>query len=567
MRQMKRLLLLIFLSTVFLASHTPPAKALVFVPVPISVSDTEITNPYRGSYEWNDEPVQPPNWPITDGYMRLPWKDLESDTVPGEYDFSKIEAAMTHVQAYYGGKTGLRVMAANSFDDKPGVPQYLVNLMPKGFWFVNSVGVSVYAPDWNDPYFLNRSQALLEALGAKYSEDPRLGWIDIGIYGDFGEWHLAGWPYSPSPTGAVPMTTGNKCKIIDYHIQNFPNNHLVMVLDDSEGFSYALSSSPRVGLRADNIGDYWLPYEISNRFSESPAAAERWKTAPFITEFYNWPSMEHAYDQISDYHVSMIGNGNIGNLDDFSEADQYLFKSLNKLAGYRFVLKSLTIPSPLATGVGFTVSSRWSNVNVAPAYLPWDCMLQLRQPSTGAVTWQMKSSLDLRTLLPTTDQDSGLDTPVTLNDHFTIGYIPAGRYDVVIIVQDHHNYYPPLALAIQGRQADGSYLLGQVTVLETPPPAVLVSAGRAKAVPFPQPAQTYCKFVFFVNGEPSTTLQVYNLMGERVATLIDKPYNINNFSIIELDTQNLGTGVFYYILEIKDDAGIRRLKGKFAVER
>src|SRR5207245_630761 len=138
-----------------------------------------------------------------------------------------------------GGRWGFRIMAADSSrgGNSAAVPQYLVNLMPKGFWFTypgNSYQTS--APDWNDSNFLSRTQALLTAIANKDGNDPRLGWVEIGTYGDWSEWHIWQYPYvnSPygsytNPTGAADMTSANKEQVIQMYINTFPNKHILML--------------------------------------------------------------------------------------------------------------------------------------------------------------------------------------------------------------------------------------------------------------------------------------------------------------------------------------------------
>ena len=147
----------------------------------------ELANPYRGSYRWQDDAPQPPAWPIRDSYRRVTWRELEP--TQGNYDFSRIDEGIATARAN-GGVFGFRVQAACTGCAAGGlaVPDYLKDLMPKGFWFrLNNT--SNYAPDWNDPDYLSRLDALLHALGQRYGNDPRVGFVDISSYGDYGEWH------------------------------------------------------------------------------------------------------------------------------------------------------------------------------------------------------------------------------------------------------------------------------------------------------------------------------------------------------------------------------------------
>jgi beta-galactosidase GanA len=135
---------------------------------------------------------------VRDSYRRVTWRELEP--TQGNYDFSRIDEGIATARAN-GGVFGFRVQAACTGCAAGGVavPDYLKDLMPKGFWFrLNNT--TNYAPDWNDPDYLSRLDALLHALGERYGNDPRVGFVDISSYGDYGEWHVHQWPY-PSATG------------------------------------------------------------------------------------------------------------------------------------------------------------------------------------------------------------------------------------------------------------------------------------------------------------------------------------------------------------------------------
>ena len=158
----------------------------------------------------------------------------------------------------------------------------------------------------------------------------------------------------------------------------------------------------------------------------------------------------------------MVSSGNFAKsgasgLSAYSAAEQAGFVSATRLSGYRFVLDSLKLPSALASSSDFTVTTQWENVNVAPAYLLFNVMVQLRD-SANTVVWQAKSDLDLRQLLPTGG------SPVEWTDHFNLGGLEPGTYQVAVQIVDPAQISPPLQLAIEGRQPDGSYPLGSIEV-------------------------------------------------------------------------------------------------------
>ncbi len=423
----------------------------------------EVANAYRGSYRWQDDAPQPPAWPIRDSYRRVTWRELEP--TEGHYDFSRLDAEVAHARAN-GGVFGFRVQAACTGCVAGGVavPDYLLALMPKGFWFrLNNT--NNYAPDWNDPDYRSHLDALLQALGQRYGNDPRVGFVDISSYGDYGEWHVHQWPY-PSATGATPITTANAEAIVDMNVRAFPSKWLLMqhqtVTADGENdhnvFLYALNKYPRIGIRNDCLGDSWFTDDMKRLYTKYPVVADRWKTAPVMTEYcFQSPGsggFELASGQIAQFHVDNIGNGNMAAWNSFSRSEQLQWALNNTHAGYRFVPNHLAMPSRLSSGSQFAVVSNWSNVGVTPAYNPWDVIIQLRN-RIGSIVWSGTSKLDLEHFLPGTQ---------SITDTFTLGAVAPGRYRVVLVVLDPKHYYGPLGLAIRHRSFDGSYTIGSVDV-------------------------------------------------------------------------------------------------------
>jgi hypothetical protein len=441
-------------------SISQPARVSL-VPTSIAESDPEISNPFRGSYEWLDSAPQPAGWPVVDSYARIGWRELEPQQ--GVYDFTYLDKELAQAKAR-GGKLGLRIMPACTGCSPTSieVPDYLKALMPQGFWFPLN-GTNNYAPDWNSAAYLDRLNRLLQALGQRYDNDPRLGWVEISAYGDWGEWHVTGWPY-PSPTGATPITDANARKIVDMNVAAFPHKRLLMLHDDQAALAYALSLSPAIGIRNDCLGDQWFTNAMTALL---PIIKDRWKTAPIITEYcYQHPQsagFRLAAGQIQTFHVAMIGNGNMDPLSSFSAADQSLFRSNNEAAGYRFILNNMTLPSHVTPGSSFTLDASWSNLGATPSYTQWSVSLRLSDPATGAVVWQEPSRVDLSTLLPT--RDGTIDHPAVVTDTAVLpATVRPGRYVLSVVAADPSGYYQPLNLAVRGRRPDGSYPVGTVTV-------------------------------------------------------------------------------------------------------
>lgn len=469
-----------------------PAAATMATVTPslISLSANEISNPMRGQYLWyDDQPATPDGWPVSDSYFRYMWSQLE--TTQGSYNFSNIDSHLAAAQAR-GGRFGFRVEAACASagcgtGTAVAVPSYLAST--SNAWTVSGSGWSAKIPDWNNPTFLARWAALMKALGDKYRNDPRLGFIDIGGYGNWGEWHNT--PYTgsyPGPNGQQEITLASAKAIIDAVVDNFPNKTVFAQPGDGR-FSttkpgdptadinslilqYEMNKSPKIGIRDDCLGGANWMQNAKNALAAAETITspngplDRWKTAPFITEWCNnisptsgtSPSFGEGAGEVQTYHISLLSSGNFARpFSAYSASQQADFFTANKAAGYRYEVNSVTYPSKTAAGSTMAITASWKNDNVAPTYDNWNVHFELRNPSTQAVVYTGTSKLDLRTLLPATSSTS-------IADSFNLGTTPVGTYDLVLKIVDPTGYLKPLNLAITNQLSDGGYKLGSVTI-------------------------------------------------------------------------------------------------------
>lgn len=437
---------------------------ITFTPSKFSLSDPELPNAFRGGYP-NGNVMNPSDWPLMDSYDRFDWSDFE--TAQDVYNWTWMEHRLANA-ASRGGRWGFRIMAGNSSrgGNSAAVPQYLISQMSKGFWFTYpGSNYQTYAPDWNDPVFFNRAQTMMQAIATKYGNDPRLGWVEIGFYGDWSEWHVWQWPYNntnygPSPTGAADMTLENKQNLIDMIINTFPNKQIVMPIDEQGVVAWVMQIYPKVGLRRDCLG--YPDFINSNQQPYLSSFQDRWKTAPWITETCYISSgsggFQQAADQVAQYHIAMISGHNMQSYNSLTSAEQSSLQQAYKTSGYRIAVNNVTLPSAIDAGTNFQVITQWLNTNYTPPYNPWNVMFQLRD-SSGSTKWQSKSVVDLQTLLPTGT------TPFAATDTFTLpSSLTSGTYNLFIQINNPYSYYKPLNLANIGRQSDGSYLLGQINV-------------------------------------------------------------------------------------------------------
>jgi Domain of unknown function (DUF4832)/LGFP repeat/Carbohydrate binding domain len=420
-----------------LSTPPTPAPTVTYSPVTTPMSAAEIANTGRGEYEWNESSADPVGWPQRDVYYRdqIHWNsNLEPS--PGVYQDTIMDQGLAQA-ASMGGRFGFRVMSMN--DSQNYTPAQVAK----------QPGTNI--PDWNSPSFLTAWTNLMKHLGSKYDHDPRLAFVDMGGYGNWGEWHTYG-------IGGASITAANAQTVINSVVSAFPDKHILMMTADPSFLQQAMQTSPMIGVRIDCLGATDL---YGSTIDSVPDAVNRWKTAPFVSEWCgdsNGAASEYALgdQQVAKYHFSMLSDGNYPTrYADMSAADKASFEHANKQSGYRDNLVSVAVPGRISPAVPFSVTSAWNNSGVAPAYDQWSVHYQLRN-STGAVVWTGSSSLAMTTLLP--GQKS-------VTDNFSVpSGVATGTYQLAVKVVDPAGSTSPMALAQQGANSDGSYSLGSVVV-------------------------------------------------------------------------------------------------------
>lgn len=506
-----------------------PGTNTPFTFTEIPYSDPDFINPGRGAEQWHNgsdrisNPTPTSDLPSLDLYYRMQWAVLEtgngdyvfgeytlngSDTIWNEFDEKLQEAAENNQQFSFGimpffsGNGELFYNGARS-----AYPQYLHNAMqalpvadrdviaPSGDWM----------PNWNSAIYLARLRALHVALNnylltAKVypQTGPKAGQtvnvrdiiycIDIRGFGDYGEWHSGSmYPFGSFPGNTQP-TAATLIEIIDTHTEVFQDWPLVMMVAGYNGTGgasfinifhqynnvgyYALKATNawgQVGNRRDQFGatDTYLDALLQNNntvvngerfgtlyvnlFKTSPGTGEPYPNAASIN------GMVELEQQVIEYGETSFGNGNWGGSFP-NPSVQNVIRAAFKRCGYRLKITTGNAPTVITRNVAFNIVSNWVNVGVTPAYNSWTVVYEL-QTGGGTVVWTGTSSKVLKLFRP----DQGT---VQTTDILTVpGSVSAGAYKLVVRVKDPLGYRPDMKLAIQNRNADGSYtIFGSVTV-------------------------------------------------------------------------------------------------------
>ncbi len=506
----------IVLTSALMASGPAIAQSpgpLVIDPRAISFSEPDVSGPGRGY-------VTAAGFAKTNGYLpdhcvykRYSWRELEP--VRGQYDFTNtIERDIQRATAQ-GKKFALGIVALSSSPnsgDNIDVPNYLIQDMPLGFYFTKTAGGRVYVPDWNDSDFITRNSALIAALAAKYDGEPRIAWIDIRSYGNFGEWHVNDpVPYpTPAPgqnirqgsssnfqkqfylmtsvSGSTTATLATKRAIVDSYVDRFKRTQLCMMIAETAGLSYALGRSPYIGTRRDCLGG-----EYFSNFKQPPDGSpdvftiikDRWKTAPALCEFVGSWGVQNgrsvdlgktAIDAIRQFHLC-IASANFSH--EHPTATRQNIENIGKLLGYRYRIARAVLEPTVTPASATKISYLWTNEGVSPIYSDWTIQVQLRDRQSGAILAAENSAMQLRKLLPAgtalTQSDSAASLKAGLTWDTVRVKVPSdilsslkgrNKVDVCVKITDRSGFFPPLPLAMDGKLADGAYRLGTITVAQ-----------------------------------------------------------------------------------------------------
>ncbi|MFK8015132.1 MAG: DUF4832 domain-containing protein [Gammaproteobacteria bacterium] len=239
--------------------------------------------------------------------------------------------------------------------------------------------------DYDSPQFQARVTRLVERLGAAWNGDPRVAFVELGIFGKWGEHH------SPDPTPAMQALVGEAFEAA------FPDKLVSVrhVWEDFESFAF---------------GEYWDSWAHQQQMwghgggtAMVNASSDRYLHTYIGGEVaYNWGSGDiqpgdTPTDSVSDpVHTNFIENSIrwlhctqlrwIANYDQNSAQARAGAEVLQKAMGYRFVLDDVAVTPRLNNGI-LEFEAQVTNEGSAPFYYDWPVELALHDPDTRAVVW------------------------------------------------------------------------------------------------------------------------------------------------------------------------------------
>jgi Domain of unknown function (DUF4832)/Beta-galactosidase len=390
-----------------------------------------------------------PDFPHTSvAYCRWYWNVLEPEH--GKYNWAIIDLAIEQARSH-GQRLAFRLMPYSNQDP---LPEWYRNSGAKRANKGSDDDGKIWQPDFADPLYLKYWGELVVEAGKRYDGNPYLDTVDISSVGYWGE----GWsPYMPE----FP----HQKALIDIWLEAFKSTPLLMNFDEPLALAYGTQRG--AGWRLDCWGDMrtssndpYFPAEMLEIYPQQVVRAgiqNVWQRNPVSLEtcytVAGWKErgydMDYIIEQGLRWHVS---TANIKSAPIPTEW-KAKFDDFQKRMGYRFILRRLEYSKVVQPATMMPVHMWWLNAGVAPIYREYDLVMQLKSVKKSA---EMRIPVDVRMWLP---GDAVYDGTA---------YIPAeledGEYKVRIAMLDPRTGNPAIRFANEGRQDDGWYSVGSLTV-------------------------------------------------------------------------------------------------------
>ena len=391
--------------------------------------------------------VPHPDFPDTSiAYLRWFWSQIEPDR--GNYRWDILDLALDEARAHHQ-TLAIRLMP---YDEKHPLPVWYQNSGARRANKPDDKDGAIWSPDSSDPFYIKAWGKVVADSGRRYDGHPYLDSVDISTFGYWGE----GWgPYPPD----WPVQK----ELIDQYFDAFTRTRLLMNFDKLAALEYAVHRG--AGWRLDCWGDMGRPghQSFAHMLDLYPQqvvkahAEEAWKHSPVSLETCGTPlawndwgfTLPYIFDQALRWHATSI---NIKSTAIPAEWKAQ-FDDFQKKIGYRLILRRLEYPRVVHAGQMAMFRMWWFNAGDAPVYRDYVLAVELRSAARAGV---IRTNADIRQWLP---GDAVFENTLYVPDD-----LPPGAYRVRVAMLDARTLMPAVRLAIEGRQDDGWYDLGGITV-------------------------------------------------------------------------------------------------------
>ena len=422
-------------------------------------------------------------------YIRIDWADI--NTAPDVYDWTEIDAVMdkwskkgykftfriccsettanqcfaTPKWLYEMGCGGMFIpptpeedatwLTRKYTDERPGDMERIAGDKPHKYW----------EPDYGDPLFLEYLEKFMANYAEKFDNDPRVEYIDLGTYGQWGEGHSAfGQRRTP------PLEVMKKHAYL--HVKYFKNTP-VMLNDDFIGhamdmdenfrkelYDYCLSLS--MGLRDDSIiagpheaRDYHT-IEHTDYFDDvhpfSPIDLELGHYWSYTKDASKGGLV--AIEAARRAHATYMGFHTYP--EDWLKDNYYVTEYLANRLGYWYTINSVKANDTSNPGVKYTIDLEFENMGFAKCYHRYSLVYKLTNEASEKEYFFKDTAFDNRLIL--SNEKLSFRSTLCLPDE-----MEKGRY---IISAGLFENETPINLAIKSelKEKDGYYRISELNL-------------------------------------------------------------------------------------------------------
>ena len=419
------------------ATVAPPATRAVELTPTDGFADNPLKGfvPFRADYTGDDgEPVFPHGLEFQ--YVKL--SDLMDG--PGSFTFETGLEPILNDVAGRGHRLVLRPYL--DYPDTPGtgVPKFLLDAGLKMRRYKQFGGGR--SPDYEDERLVTALEAFIRALGERYDGDPRLGVVQTGLLGHWGEWHT----YPHDDWFASEATQRRVLAAYDAAFRTTPTmvrypspvtlNYPLGFYDDS--FAFATLPTGRAEddwfylakLKAEGGGDVWKTEMVGGEvrpevqpvlFADAPKRGRVLEPEEYLAPDEAAEKAQDFAECVRETHASWLINQHLFRGVGFEPGEKDRAVAAAKSLGYRFTATRAEVSR---NGSRATVRLTFRNRGVAPFYHDWPARVGLFA-ADGAELAGAAADWELSKVLPGTEvtKEATFALPETVPAGATVGIL------------------------------------------------------------------------------------------------------------------------------------------------
>lgn len=337
-----------------------------------------------------------------------------------------------------------------------------------------------------DPTFLDRMKKLIKKLGEAWDNDPRVAYVEMGLIGEWGEHHdpsIRGdrWAPHTQPNHVAGRTwiPGVEKVLGDAFTEAFKNKKVMVryaydFQDYNFGYywdSFAYEGEDERGFNwYKRRGDFWKDQVMGGEITWNYWEFQQDGCKSLEGVLANNRRRQMVIDQVRGLHVNHLGGVTWAK---FSDQIFYANAStIQKIMGYRFVIKEFKYPERVEVGQPFEVSFSVLNTGSSPFYYDWPVEISLINTDTHEAVWTTSlASPHISQWMPGDNWDPATQSykiPAEVNlvkETVKIDKdIPSGQYAIAISVLDPAGMVPSLRFAVFNYWNGGRHPMGLIGV-------------------------------------------------------------------------------------------------------